>query len=1004
MANDFLDALGADAEKRAKEYLGLLDQILDKTNKAASVQIGGKTPSGTDNAVKQLQNDYLQLENTVKNYQKTIIQAAAERKKVNVQERVDNSILLQQEKQQATLLSEVAGAYRKLSAQEAISARTVQDLIARGKLATQTQRQYNAELAKAQKEFNGYRTRILAADAATGRWARTNERTIAGARELAGALGFALGIGGVVALGREIFNVSKELQSLDLALLSVTGSEEKAAAQQEYLTGIAQKYGLEIKNLTQLYTQFYVAAKDKLAGQEIQDIFENIGKSGSALGLSNEALQRSFTAINQMLSKGTVSAEELRGQLAESLPGAVQSLLLAVKKLNPELKNLTEKGLFDMIKQGKILSSEVLPEMARQLVIVTGADKAEGIDTLAKATNRLSNAWTDLIRSFTEGDSVITNSIALLINKISEAVKGAGILIAGEEKRRNDELAAIRKGGYDQQKADYAAIENLDKEYVAKKNAFFQSEITRLQDEVRAYKEANETIKEVAQKRYVPGAQEQLAENTKQTILLNNQIKSYYGRIAAGTEILNANNKAVKKNTELTKEQLKAIEDANKLRYQVRLAELELEQQVIDRTLNDEETFYSVRLAALEKHRIKRIEILTLQFNEEVRLSKGNNDKQKLALIKYHSEVLKEIESFNKKQSELESLQLQPEAAVDLSDPDALKKQTELEIEGWNKKRDAVNAYKQGLEDLQKVFDAYAEGFVSSFFGDLGMTTLFDILTEKVIGFGYDAKVTALAISEAFQEMYNFLSKISQENFEAEYARVERQKDIAIEFAGESEAAKVEAAEQADKAKAKIRQREAKAEKQLALFNAVIDTAQAVVAALPRIPLSIAVGLIGAAQIAYISAQQIPEFWKGTDNAPGGWAFTQERGAEIITDKTGKIKTLGSSKGAQLTMLDKGDKVFTSDKTRDILDSIMFDKGLNTILNDRGINMPAININSLTPEQYFNGVARTEAAIRNFQPIHITKDRRGEIIHTQGQNGHAQSMNNRLHITGKINP
>lgn len=62
-------------------------------------------------------------------------------------------------------------------------------------------------------------------------------------------------------------------------------------------------------------------------------------------------------------------------------------------------------------------------------------------------------------------------------------------------------------------------------------------------------------------------------------------------------------------------------------------------------------------------------------------------------------------------------------------------------------------------------------------------------------------------------------------------------------------------------------------------------------------------------------------FYKGTESAPGGFAWVHEKGGEMITDKAGRIKEVGNNKGAQLRYLDKGDKVFTHEKTKQILSS-----------------------------------------------------------------------------------
>jgi hypothetical protein len=82
-----------------------------------------------------------------------------------------------------------------------------------------------------------------------------------------------------------------------------------------------------------------------------------------------------------------------------------------------------------------------------------------------------------------------------------------------------------------------------------------------------------------------------------------------------------------------------------------------------------------------------------------------------------------------------------------------------------------------------------------------------------------------------------------------------------------------------------IKQREAVREKQAALFEAFIATASAVVKALPNIPLSVLAAVLGAAQIAVIASKPIPQFKKGTRDAPGGPSLVGEAGPELIYSK-----------------------------------------------------------------------------------------------------------------------
>jgi len=83
------------------------------------------------------------------------------------------------------------------------------------------------------------------------------------------------------------------------------------------------------------------------------------------------------------------------------------------------------------------------------------------------------------------------------------------------------------------------------------------------------------------------------------------------------------------------------------------------------------------------------------------------------------------------------------------------------------------------------------------------------------------------------------------------------------------------------------KQKQAIQDKKLALLSATVNTAKAIVAALPNIPLSILVGIAGAAQIAAIASQPIPKFEKGGEvrgkrHRDGGTLIEAEEGEYII--------------------------------------------------------------------------------------------------------------------------
>jgi len=224
----------------------------------------------------------------------------------------------------------------------------------------------------------------------------------------------------------------------------------------------------------------------------------------------------------------------------------------------------------------------------------------------------------------------------------------------------------------------------------------------------------------------------------------------------------------------------------------------------------------------------------------------------------------------------------------------------------------------------------------------------------------------------------------------------------AIKFAGESASAKEEIERQYDQRRRAIAQREAKAKQKQAIFNIAIDTAQAIVATLAKtpppagIPLALLMGAIGAAQIAMVASQKIPQYWKGTDNAEGGLAWTQEKGREIITDKHGNIKYTGSDGGAKLTMLDKGDKVYTAEQTK----RMMFDDNLNSILFRNNINSPKLE----NKPDYLvaNKIDSLIKAVNNKETSKLTIDKSGFRTYVKMQGQTTQILNNRITLKGNV--
>ncbi|MCB0448133.1 MAG: hypothetical protein KDD03_11595 [Gelidibacter sp.] len=261
------------------------------------------------------------------------------------------------------------------------------------------------------------------------------------------------------------------------------------------------------------------------------------------------------------------------------------------------------------------------------------------------------------------------------------------------------------------------------------------------------------------------------------------------------------------------------------------------------------------------------------------------------------------------------------------------------------------------------------------------------------------------SIMEIGQEAFNFINQQQQAQFDAQYDRLEQDKEIAIAFAGESVSAKEEIERQYEEKRKRIQREQAKAQKQTALFNASIDIAQGILATIGEmgfpaaIPLIAAIGVIGAAQIAMISSQQIPQYWNGRDGGGAEFALVDEVRPEVHTDKHGNVKSFGSKLGSNIRFLDEGDKIFSSREK-------WFNEELGGLLNDNGIaydktmnigQTMLIDNGGLQKEDFVRHIKSLENTIRSKENINITVDKRG----TNVVRGNTELLNNKIKLKGR---
>lgn len=197
-------------------------------------------------------------------------------------------------------------------------------------------------------------------------------------------------LGGVLG-AKFIIDASNQVVRIRAQLEAATGSVAQANVQFEFLRSQTEKLGLEFTTTAKTFGLLLASTKGvNISFAETQEIFKGFATASRALQLSADDVGGVFRALGQILSKGKLQAEELRGQLGDRLPGAFVRFAAALDMTKPgELDDALKKGAIS----GDKLKNAIL-EVARTLEsdYAKAAEKAS--KTVDSAFNRLKNAFT----------------------------------------------------------------------------------------------------------------------------------------------------------------------------------------------------------------------------------------------------------------------------------------------------------------------------------------------------------------------------------------------------------------------------------------------------------------------------------------------------------------------------------------------------------------------------------------------------------------------------------
>jgi tape measure domain-containing protein len=143
-----------------------------------------------------------------------------------------------------------------------------------------------------------------------------------------------------------------------------------------------------------------------------------------------------------MLSKGVVAAEELRRQLGEALPGASDLMTKAYNRLHPA-QQVTNLEFTKLLENGKIISAEILPEMANVLEETFAPAVAGKAGSLDASLTRVTNSWDRFKLALGEANF---QSVISFTTELTEAIDLLNLSLTNERLSLLERIAIALNG------------------------------------------------------------------------------------------------------------------------------------------------------------------------------------------------------------------------------------------------------------------------------------------------------------------------------------------------------------------------------------------------------------------------------------------------------------------------------------------------------------------------------------------------------------------------------
>lgn len=408
---------------------------------------------------------------------------------------------------------------------------------------------------------------------------------------------------------QQFVQAAADMEKFQVGLQAVSGDAALAKEQMNFVRQMATRAGVDVGAAAQAFLGLAAATKGTaVEGEPTRKVFEAVSTAMAKAGKSSAETQNALLALSQIASKGTVSMEELRGQLGEALPGALQAAANGL--------GITTQDLIKLVENGKVAAEDLFPALATGLNALYGG--APAAQTLSQEIVNIKNAFLQMADTIGQAGGLDALKTGAEVAQTAITFLGESLTVTGQQ--IGVLVAAVANMDFSRFSEAMAEIEQASRERLlkaAEHNTVLAAAIKATGDE--AINAALAT----------KGATDQIAQGAASAssglLKLGADYAKVREEVSASVELAGKELEATKAKTNAAVEHAKLLGDEGKLRQAVAKAALD-EAAAAEDLAKKKETEVAVMRAELEARKV----LMELEGSNSQQRTKEIEELQKL--------------------------------------------------------------------------------------------------------------------------------------------------------------------------------------------------------------------------------------------------------------------------------------------------------------------------------------------------------------------------------------